>query len=187
MDTEQNPAPEAQGAPVSQSETPKPQAPAPAQTPIPLSPERDIEENKDLAAFSYLWIMSVIVYFLRKDSPFVRFHSKQAMVLFALTIPVWLIPIALIERFLELMILAGMIIGFLGAAQGQWKDVPFIGPLSRGEISMRQAWQQVMNAAIKMAQVVKKFFHRAKKKVEESSPAKKESEPPVSPTPPSSL
>lgn len=179
MNSDTNPAPETPVAPVSPNEPPKP-------VPVPLSPERDIEENKDLAAFSYLWIMSVIVYFLKRESPFVRFHSRQAMILFALTIPVWLIPIALIERFLELMILAGMIIGFLGAAQGQWKDVPFIGPLSRGEITMRQAWKQLVDASIKMMQVIKKFFHRAKKKVDqESTEIKKESEPP--PTPPSSL
>src|SRR3989338_8508630 len=139
MDTEQNPAPEAQGAPVSQSETPKPQAPAPAQTPIPLSPERDIEENKDIAAFSYLWIMSVVVYFLKKDSPFIRFHSKQAMILFGLSVVIWLIPISIIARPLELVILAGMVIGFLNAAQGKKKDVPIVGPLSRREITARQA------------------------------------------------
>ncbi|MBI3331922.1 hypothetical protein HYZ99_03100 [Candidatus Peregrinibacteria bacterium] len=180
MSTDQNSAPASSGAPVS------PSAPA---KPV-LSPERDIEENKDLAAFSYLWIMSVIVYFLKKDSPFVRFHSKQAMVLFALTIPVWLIPIALIGRLLELLILAGMIIGFLGAAQGQWKDVPFIGPFSRGETTLRQSWQQLVARSTGLSKVLKSMFRRTKKYVDADVTKSKKNQDTNSPppsAPPSSL
>lgn len=107
------------------------------------SDKADIEQNKDIAAFSYLWIMSVIVYLLKRKSPFVRFHAKQAMVLFVLSIVVWLIPV--VNGILELGVLALMVIGFLHAAQGERKDVPIIGPLSRGEISMRQAWKQLVD------------------------------------------
>ena len=102
----------------------------------------DIEQNKDIAAFSYLWMMSVVVYFLRKKSPFVRFHAKQAMVLFLLSVIVWFVP--LINRFLELGVLCLMVFGFINAAQGLRKDVPIVGPLSRGEMSVRDAWKQLV-------------------------------------------
>jgi uncharacterized membrane protein len=86
---------------------------------------KDIEENKDLAAFSYLWIMSVVVYLSKRKSPFVAFHAKQAMVLFALSIPVWFIP--RIGQYLEMFILGFSVMGFISAVQGEWKVLPIIG------------------------------------------------------------
>jgi len=94
--------------------------------------KRDVEENKDLAAFSYVWIMSVFVYISKRQSPFVAFHAKQGMVLFLFSILFWFIPG--IWRFLELIVLGGAILGFLAAAQGQWKEVPIIGSLARGTL-----------------------------------------------------
>jgi len=152
-----------------------------------LSPEHDIEENKDIAAFSYLWVMSVFVYFLKKDSPFIRFHSKQAMILFGLSVVIWLIPISIIARPLELVILAGMVIGFLNAAQGKKKDVPIVGPLSRREITVRQAWHEVTRYAILIYKRIRKFFRRAEKiakHVEEEHAAPHPTVPPVTTTPP---
>ena len=128
-----------------------------------LSPEHDVEENKDIAAFSYLWIMSVIVFFLKKDSEFVRFHAKQAMVLFALTIIIWFIPFDYFSRFLELIVLAGMVIGFINAAQGKKKDVPFIGPLSRREKGLKDTWHDIVHAVGQLVAIVKKLFRRAGK------------------------
>ena len=91
----------------------------------------DVQENKDLAAFSYLWVMSVFVYLAKKDSAFVRFHALQGMTLFALSIVVWFVP--LLGRLLELIILALAVIGFIGAVQGQWKELPVIGSLAHGK------------------------------------------------------
>lgn len=113
------------------------------------SPDKtDIEQNKDIAAFSYLWIMSVVVYFLRRKSPFVRFHARQAMALFILSVAVFFVPV--ISKLLELGVLALMVLGFINAAQGQRKDVPIVGPLSRREITIRQAWQQIVGALARL-------------------------------------
>lgn len=87
--------------------------------------DSDIEKNKDIAAFSYIWIMSVVVYIARRDSAFVRFHALQAMILFALSIPIWFVPY--IGRYLELLILASAVIGFMAAVQGEWKVLPGMG------------------------------------------------------------
>jgi len=121
---------------------------------------KDSEENKDLAAFSYVWVMSVIVFLLKRDSPFVRFHAKQAMILFALSILVALIPLTILSRFLELCILAGMVLGFLAAAQGQRRDVPFIGPLSRGEVSLRETWRRFVQMSARFGRVLPDLFKR---------------------------
>jgi uncharacterized membrane protein len=106
---------------------------------------QDVEMNKDLAAFSYIYIMSVVVYLLKaKDSAFIRYHSKQAMILFGLAVAAWFVPV--IGPVIELILFAGMVLGFLHAAQGQWRDVPIVGPLSRGEMTVRDAWKQTVES-----------------------------------------
>lgn len=138
----------------------------------------DVQKNKDIAAFSYLWIMSVVVYILKRESPFVRYHSKQGMLLFVLSVLVWFVP--LIDRLLALVVLAGMVLGFIHAAQGQWKDVPLVGPVSRGEMSLRQAWQQIVDLAATFARSVSNM---AKKSSRNSSNNSSTTPPPSPPQP----
>ncbi len=111
-----------------------------------LTPEQkaDIEKNKDVAAMSYLWIISIIVLYARRDSPFVQYHAKQGLWLFVLSIPLWLIPG--IGRYLEFFILAGMIIGFLNAAQGKMHDVPVVGQLAKGTLTLGDIWKKFVGA-----------------------------------------
>ncbi len=114
------------------------------QIPAHETPEQaDIRTNKDVAAFSYVWIMSVVIYIARKDSPFIRYHSKQGIVLFLLSIPVSLIPH--IGSYLIFLLAAAMLLGFLNAANGQTRDVPLVGPLSRGEMSLSDVLHLLMD------------------------------------------
>lgn len=110
-------------------QTPHPDLPQGEVTPVGNTP--DVQENKDLAAFSYLWVMSVFVYLAKKDSAFVRFHALQGITLFALSVVVWFVPF--VGRFLELIVLALAVIGFIGAVQGQWKELPVIGAFAHGK------------------------------------------------------
>src|SRR3990167_7345701 len=113
-----------------------------SQDPPPLTPEQlaDIEKNKDVAAMSYLWILSVAVLYARRESPFIQYHARQGLWLFLVSIPVWLIPVA--GRYLEFFVLAGMIIGFLNAAQGRMHDLPVIGALAKGTLTLRDLWKK---------------------------------------------
>ena len=122
----------------------------------PLTPEQkaDVEKNKDVAAMSYLWIISVVVLYARRDSPFVQYHAKQGLWLFVLSIPLWLIPG--IGRYLEFFILAGMIIGFLNAAQGKMHDVPIIGQLAKGTLTLSDIWKKCVGAVKHALGVLKK-------------------------------
>jgi len=92
----------------------------------------DIRINKDIAAFSYLWIMSVVIYMTRKESKFVRYHAKQGIVLFLLSIPISLIPF--LGKIGLFFIVAAMLLGFVHAAQGQYADVPVVGDLAKGDL-----------------------------------------------------
>ncbi len=116
----------------------------------PISREEDIRKNKDLAAVSYLWILSIPLYMSRKDSPFIQYHSKQGMVLFLLSIPLWFIP--LIGQLFELVVLMGMVMGFLHAIQGEYADVPVVGLLAKGELT----WTEALKLCIKAC---KNAFH----------------------------
>lgn len=154
-------------------------------TPAPVPPlKNDIEENKDIAALSYAWILSVIIYFFKKDSPFVRFHAKQGIVLFILSLLVWTLPI--VGRFFELLILALCVLGFLGAAQGQWKDLPIIGDMASGRWShVRESWKQVMQSIVHLWQRLLHIIPKDKPANPQSQPASSAATMPDNPESPS--
>ena len=43
--------------------------------------EKEIEEGKVFAALAYLWLLSIIILFGKKENKFVLFHAKQGVVL----------------------------------------------------------------------------------------------------------
>ncbi len=133
------------------------------ETQVPLADEtddqRDIRMNKDIAAFSYVWIMSVIIYIARKDSRFIQYHSKQGIVLFLLTIPAAMIP--LIGNILVLLIAGGMVLGFLHAAQGKYEDVPIAGDLAKGNLKMKDMVHAVAKLLESFAEFLKRTFTKA--------------------------
>lgn len=132
---------------------------------------KDVSENKDLAALSYVWILSLVVLFARRESPFIQFHAKQGAVLFVASVLVWFIPF--LGKALELVILALCVLGFLHAAQGQWKEIPVIGPAARGSIAdLRKSWKDVVAAFAAL-------WHRVRRQPTESAPA----QPAPAPTP----
>ncbi len=106
----------------------------------------DAEENKDIAALSYAWIMAPVLLISRKHSPFVHFHAKQGVVLFILSLLFVFIPYA--NRVLELMVFLLMIWGFLEAAQGRKTELPFVGALARGKLTLRGSWKQTVAAIV---------------------------------------
>lgn len=133
-------------------------------TPTPARPlsNNDVEQNKDMAALGYVWVLSLFVYILKKDSPFVRFHAKQGMVLFVLSIVVWAVPI--MGRFLELLILTLCVLGFLSAAQGQWKDLPIIGDMASGRWAhVRESWKDIVRS---IASLWRRLMHIIRKEKE---------------------
>ncbi len=125
-----------------------PTGPAPLQTPAQNPPQdTDTQENKDIAALSYVWILSIFVYLYKRQSPFVRFHAKQGLVLFALSIAFVFVPF--VGRFLELIVLGFCVWGFLAAAQGHRKELPMIYALSAGDIQgVRRGWQHIVDAIV---------------------------------------
>lgn len=132
-------------APQSTSDSSAPAAAAQGTPSSELSAD-DVKQNKDVAALSYVWVLSVFVYFSKRSSPFVAFHAKQGMVLFVLSLLVWFIPFG-IGRIAELLVLVGCVVGFLGAAQGEWKQLPIVGAIARRDKSgVREEWKGIVDS-----------------------------------------
>lgn len=121
--------------------------PATPDSAVPATPDRDIADNKDIAALGYVWVLSIFVFLYRRESPFVRHHARQGIVLFVLSLFFWGIPV--VGRFLEIPVLALMVMGFLNAAQGKYSPLPLVYAISHGDIRMlRQSWKVVVDAIV---------------------------------------
>jgi uncharacterized membrane protein len=129
----------------------------------------DIRVNKDIAAFSYVWIMSVAVFAMRRESKFAQYHSKQAIILFVASIVVWLVPF--VGHFLIYLIVAGMLMGFINAAQGKYADVPVAGPLAKGEMSVSDLWHMSVPFLHRMVATIKRIFAKPDTPAAPASPA----------------
>lgn len=86
------------------------------------------QENKLLAAISYLWIVSIIMLLIKKDSKFVQFHAKQGLVLFIASIILWFIPI--IGWILNLLVVVAVVVGFIKALSGEYYKMPAVSILA---------------------------------------------------------
>lgn len=119
--------------------------------------QKDIRLNKDIAAFSYIWVMSFVVYAAKKDSKFARHHSKQAMIL-CLASFVWVVPF--IGQFISIFVVAGMVLGFIHAAQGSYADVPIVGPLSRGTLDLHGLAEGILKVFSSIIDVCKSLLKK---------------------------
>ncbi len=97
-------------------------------------------DDKVIGILSYLGILWVIAYILygKKKSEYNIFHLRQGLGLFITWIGLWIvgyimayIPLigGLIMLVLYLGVLVLMIMGIIGAANGEKKELPFVGKL----------------------------------------------------------
>lgn len=99
----------------------------------PAPPSRDVEENRLVAALSWIWVLSVIILLTKKDSPYVQHHARQGFVLFVASILVWIVlgvlgPLAwFLRQLLNLAVFVIIVVGFTQAIRGQWWKLPVLG------------------------------------------------------------
>ncbi|MFH0952324.1 MAG: DUF4870 domain-containing protein [Patescibacteria group bacterium] len=90
--------------------------------------QKDVEDNKVMAAISYIWIVSLIMMLVKKDSKFVQHHAKQGFILWIASIIFWFIPV--LGWILNLLVLVFVIIGFIQSLNGAWWKAPLISELA---------------------------------------------------------
>jgi len=97
--------------------------------PLPTNPSStnqndDVQKNKVLAAISYLYIASLIILLVKKDSPFAQFHAKQGFVLFIASIVAGFVP--LVGGLLNIIIFVVVLVGAISAMKGKWYKIPLV-------------------------------------------------------------
>jgi uncharacterized membrane protein len=91
------------------------------------SDNKDVEENKTIAALSYLWILCLVPLLGKRDSKFAQFHAKQGLILFAIEIVGGLFfwfPVLGQLLFLALVVISLM--GVVKTLNGNWWKIPYI-------------------------------------------------------------
>ncbi|MBD3244981.1 MAG: DUF4870 domain-containing protein [Candidatus Moranbacteria bacterium] len=93
---------------------------------------KDIEENKAVAAIGYLGPLCLVPLLAKKESDFAQFHGKQGLVLCIGIVVSWVVIIIpfigwLLFPLLEIAILVFMIMGIINALGGKKEKLPMIG------------------------------------------------------------
>lgn len=91
--------------------------------------EKDINDNKVMALLAYLsWLILIpLLVSPAKDSPFVRFHVNQGLILFIANLISVALSFVCIGFITSIICFVLMIIGIVNAVQGKAKELPIIG------------------------------------------------------------
>ena len=81
-----------------------------------------------MAALSYLWILSVVILVVKKDSDYIKFHAKQGLLLFMASIVLWFVPV--LGWMFQLVVAIGVVVGFVKALGGERFSLPLISDLA---------------------------------------------------------
>src|SRR3989339_711633 len=90
--------------------------------------DKDIEDNKFLAAIGYIWFLFLIPLFLKRNSKFAQFHAKQGLVIFVLE---WLGFIPIIGWFLYVVAIVLVVLGIKAALEGKYWEMPIFGKYAK--------------------------------------------------------
>jgi uncharacterized membrane protein len=113
MDTQQTPPEVVQGIPSGAT---------------PAFDAKDIQDNKFIAALSYINILVLIPLFLARKSAFAQEHAKQGLVIFIVSIIGWVVFwIPLLGWLLALIIAIGAIVAFVKCLMGEFWEIPVLG------------------------------------------------------------
>lgn len=122
------------------------QIPSPPQNssvPMPSPAPQGSSSNIGMAILAYIGILVIIPLVTNKDDQFVKFHSKQGLVLLIIEIVIWafssfffMVPflgffIGQLFWLVWLGVVALIIIGIMNAANGQMKELPIIGQFAK--------------------------------------------------------
>ena len=89
------------------------------------------DESKIFAALSYLWILSIIFYVIKKDDAFIQFHAKQGIVLFGLhVVSMFLFFLGPLSFLIGLAAFVLMVIGAVKAYGGEKYRIPYVADLA---------------------------------------------------------
>jgi|SRR3989338_2562892 len=87
----------------------------------------DIEENKTIAALSYVWILFLVPLLGKRKSKYAQFHAKQGLVLFVIELVASLFMwFPIFGQLLMLALLIVAVMGFVKTLNGEKWEIPYI-------------------------------------------------------------
>jgi uncharacterized membrane protein len=94
--------------------------------------QKPVDQNTLMGVLAYIGPLIIVSYLMAKDNSFVKFHIKQALILFIIEIATWFIggmfwPLWMILNVVNLAVLVLSIIGIVNVVQGKEKELPLIG------------------------------------------------------------
>lgn len=100
------------------------------------SQSKQVSQNTLMAILAYIGPLVIVSYLTSKDDPFVKFHIKQGLVLFAIEVIIWLLgmmfyPLWMLLNLVNLATLILSIVGIINVTQGKEKKLPLIGDYDR--------------------------------------------------------
>lgn len=84
----------------------------------------DTQNNRDIAAFSWTLIFAPVLLVFRRDSEFIQFHARQAIILFIVGVLIFSLPSPYSR--VNILVVAAAIAGFINANQGRWYKMPLV-------------------------------------------------------------
>ena len=91
------------------------------------SKDKDVEDNRVIAALSYLWVLCLVPLLMKRKSKFAQFHAKQGLVLFvAELVGSLLFWFPFFGQVLMLVFLVVSILGIVKALNGEWWKMPYV-------------------------------------------------------------
>lgn len=92
-----------------------------------ISKDRDIEDNKTVAALSYAWILFLVPLLGKRKSKFAQFHAKQGMVLFIVELAASLVMwFPMFGQLLMLGLVVVSVMGIIKTLNGEWWKIPYL-------------------------------------------------------------
>lgn len=94
--------------------------------------KKDIDENKLIAALSYLGLLCLIPLLAKKDSKFAQEHGKQGLVLLIAWMVIWVVGIIPILGWIvgfigSIVLLIVNLIALVKALMGEFWEIPVLG------------------------------------------------------------
>lgn len=114
---------EPENTPGQSTEGPVAPTPATAEAKIAFD-EKDITDNKYVAALAYVWILFLVPLLAKKDSPFAQFHAKQGLVLCVAAIICSIIPV--IGWLATVVLFVVAVLAIIKTLSGEAWEIPYV-------------------------------------------------------------
>jgi uncharacterized membrane protein len=103
-----------------------------SKTKVKKTADKDAQDNKALAILCYLGILIVIPLMLKPQSDFVKFHSKQGIVLLIGWVAgLVLYPFLGLGFLIHVAVMIFSVLGIVNVLEGKKKELPFIGEFGK--------------------------------------------------------